>query len=104
MPKMVKGVYPTGKKDTVSEQNRTRMNTTLNCTDELFKEVSEYLDKNDLLYDQADIVLIINWNTNNTDVDLHVIDPTGEECYYRNRETKIGGKLTIDVTEGYGPI
>ena len=101
---MVKGVYPTGKKDTVSEQNRTRMNTTLNCTDELFKEVSEYLDKNDLLYDQADIVLIINWNTNNTDVDLHVIDPTGEECYYRNRETKIGGKLTIDVTEGYGPI
>jgi len=98
-----KEVWPTGKKSNISEQNISRINTTLKYADELFKEVSEYLDNNDLLYDQADIVLIINWNTNNTDVDLHVIEPTGEECYYGNQKTKIGGRLTIDVTNGYGP-
>jgi len=98
-----KEVWPTGKKANISEQNISRINTTLKYADELFKEISNYLDNNDLLYDQADIVLIINWNTNNTDVDLHVIEPTGEECYYGNTETKIGGKLTIDVTDGYGP-
>jgi hypothetical protein len=98
-----KEVWPTGKKDTISEQNISRIHTTLKYADELFKNVSDYLDDNNLLYDQADIVLIINWNTNNTDVDLHVIEPTEEECYYGNHKTKIGGKLTIDVTDGYGP-
>jgi hypothetical protein len=98
-----KEVWPTGKTDNISKQNIARINTTLKYADVLFKDVSKYLDDNDLLYDQADIVLIINWNTNNTDVDLHVIEPTGEECFYGNTETKIGGKLTIDVTEGYGP-
>jgi len=98
-----KEVWDTGKRANISEQNISRISTTLKYADELFKDVSEYLDNNALLYDQADIVLIINWNTNNTDVDLHVIEPTGEECYYNNRNTKIGGKLTIDVTDGYGP-
>jgi tetratricopeptide (TPR) repeat protein len=51
----------------------------------------------------ADLMLVISWNTDNTDVDLHVIEPTGEECYYQHRETKIGGYLTQDVTQGYGP-
>lgn len=52
---------------------------------------------------EADILIIVSWNINNTDIDLHVIEPTGEECYYGNDETKIGGKLSIDVTDGYGP-
>lgn len=96
-------IWPPEKKTGMSEQNIMRINTTLKYADELSKDVSKYLDDNQLLYDQADIVLIINWNTNNTDVDLHVIEPKGEECYYGNRKTKIGGKLTIDVTDGYGP-
>lgn len=66
-------------------------------------EIETYLDDNDLLIKEADIVIIINWNTNNTDVDLHVMEPTGEECYYGNSSTEIGGELTIDVTNGYGP-
>jgi hypothetical protein len=98
-----KEVWATGKKASISKQNISRINTTLKYADELFKDVSEDLDDDNLLYDQADIVLIINWNTNNTDVDLHVIEPTGEECYYGNTETEIDGKLTIDVTGGYGP-
>ena len=52
---------------------------------------------------KADLVVMIDWNTDGTDVDLHVMEPTGEECYYSNANTRIGGRLTMDVTEGYGP-
>lgn len=69
----------------------------------LRRQVMEYLDSEDLLITDADVVVIINWNTNFTDVDLHVLEPTGEVCFYGNSETKIGGRLTIDVVEGYGP-
>ncbi len=50
-----------------------------------------------------DLLVVITWNTDNSDVDLHVMEPTGEDCYYQNRQTKIGGTLTTDVTQGYGP-
>jgi hypothetical protein len=53
--------------------------------------------------EKADLVVIIGWNTDATDIDLHVVEPTGEECFYSNRVTKIGGRLTQDVTQGYGP-
>ena len=52
---------------------------------------------------KADLVVMIDWNTDGTDVDLHVMEPTGEECYYSNSNTRIGGRLTMDVTQGYGP-
>lgn len=52
---------------------------------------------------EADLIVVVSWNINNTDIDLHVIEPTGEKCYYRNRNTEIGGRLSIDVTRGYGP-
>jgi hypothetical protein len=51
----------------------------------------------------ADLVVMITWNTDNSDVDLHVTEPSGEECYYGHRETRTGGQLTQDVTQGYGP-
>jgi hypothetical protein len=53
--------------------------------------------------EKADLVVLISWNTDNSDVDLHVVEPGGEECYYGHRETRSGGKLTKDVTQGYGP-
>ncbi len=52
---------------------------------------------------QADLLVTITWNTDRTDVDLHVLEPTGERCYYQHRETELGGELTDDVTQGYGP-
>jgi hypothetical protein len=52
---------------------------------------------------EADVVVMITWNTDRTDVDLHVIEPGGEECFYAHRETKQGGSLTADVTQGFGP-
>ena len=53
--------------------------------------------------EEADLVVVIAWNTDGTDVDLHVTEPGGEECYYRNRQTATGGQLSCDVTTGYGP-
>ena len=57
----------------------------------------------ELALDEADLLFAITWNTDRTDVDLHVVEPTGEECFFRNRQTKLGGRLTRDVTQGYGP-
>jgi uncharacterized protein YfaP (DUF2135 family) len=43
------------------------------------------------------------WDTDHTDLDLHVIEPDGTECYYAHRDTRLGGSLDVDVTTGYGP-
>jgi hypothetical protein len=53
--------------------------------------------------DTADLVALIYWNTDGTDVDLHVTEPGGEECFYSHRETASGGRISRDVTTGYGP-
>jgi len=52
---------------------------------------------------KADLVITITWNTDGTDVDLHVVEPSGEKCYYQHKQTKSGGRITQDVTRGYGP-
>ncbi|MBC8873309.1 MAG: VWA domain-containing protein [Planctomycetes bacterium] len=53
--------------------------------------------------DNADMIVTMMWNTDRTDVDLHVLEPSGEECFYKNRNTRTGGRITRDVTEGFGP-
>jgi uncharacterized protein YfaP (DUF2135 family) len=47
--------------------------------------------------------IVLMWDTNQTDVDLHVYEPSGEECYYGHKQTEIGGALDVDITTGYGP-
>lgn len=51
----------------------------------------------------VDLRIMLDWTSDNTDVDLWVTDPQGEKCYYKNKNTKIGGRLLVDLTEGYGP-
>jgi hypothetical protein len=51
----------------------------------------------------SDLRVTITWNTDNTDVDLWVIEPGGEKCFYQHRTTKNGGELSQDCTQGYGP-
>ena len=51
----------------------------------------------------VDVRVVLNWNKNDTDIDLWVTDPKGEKCYYSDPATEIGGRLSDDFTSGYGP-
>jgi len=51
----------------------------------------------------VDIRVVLNWNKNDTDIDLWLTDPNGEKCYYSHNRTGIGGRMSRDFTEGYGP-
>ncbi len=50
-----------------------------------------------------DLRVVLAWDADNTDVDLHVIDPNGEEVYYGHNASYQGGAITRDATGGYGP-
>lgn len=51
----------------------------------------------------VDVRVVIDWNHDNTDIDLWVIDPNNEKCVFNHPKTKIGGKLSKDMTQGFGP-
>ena len=51
----------------------------------------------------AKIRIVMSWNSDNTDVDLHVLTPKGEHAWYGNRILKDGSGIDVDVTTGYGP-
>lgn len=52
---------------------------------------------------EADLRVVINWDTDMSDMDLHTIDPDGEECFFSHRLTAAGGRNSDDFTQGYGP-
>ena len=47
--------------------------------------------------------VVLAWDADNTDVDLHVIDANGEEVFYGRNLSYQGGAITRDATGGYGP-
>jgi hypothetical protein len=50
-----------------------------------------------------DVRISMSWDTDLTDVDLHVFEPTGEHAYYGHNLTRMGGLVSRDFTQGYGP-
>ena len=50
-----------------------------------------------------DIRIVMTWDADLTDMDLHVVEPSGEEAYYSHNRTRIGGLVSRDFTQGYGP-
>ncbi|MDH3348586.1 MAG: DUF2135 domain-containing protein, partial [Desulfobulbaceae bacterium] len=50
-----------------------------------------------------DIRISMSWDSDLTDVDLHLFEPTGEHAYYGHNLTQIGGLVSRDFTRGYGP-
>jgi hypothetical protein len=50
-----------------------------------------------------DLRISLSWDADLTDVDLHVLEPTAEHAFYGHRETRMGGQVSQDVTQGYGP-
>lgn len=61
------------------------------------------IDKNLITPMPADVRVVMNWNKNNSDIDLWVTDPNGEKCFYSHKTTEIGGRMSDDFTEGFGP-
>jgi hypothetical protein len=51
----------------------------------------------------VDLRVVIEWNTGATDMDLWVDEPNGERSIYNNALTAIGGRLSNDMTDGFGP-
>lgn len=47
--------------------------------------------------------VLLSWDTDGTDLDLHVISPDGQHCWYGERLTDNDGALDLDITAGYGP-
>jgi Ca-activated chloride channel family protein len=50
-----------------------------------------------------DVRIVLTWDADMTDMDLWVIEPSGEKAFYGHRRTKIGGLVSRDFTRGYGP-
>lgn len=61
------------------------------------------LDKKYLNKMPVGIRIILNWNQMDTDIDMHVIEPTGEECFFGHKNTALGARFSKDFTQGYGP-
>jgi Ca-activated chloride channel family protein len=51
----------------------------------------------------VDLRVSLSWDADMTDVDLHVLEPTGEHAFYGHRLTRVGGLVSHDITQGYGP-
>jgi uncharacterized protein YfaP (DUF2135 family) len=47
--------------------------------------------------------LVLSWDSDGTDLDLHVVSPDGHHVFYGSRVAPNGGALDVDVTTGYGP-
>jgi hypothetical protein len=45
----------------------------------------------------------ITWDTGQTDIDLHVWDPVGDEAWYQAQSGVPSGQLSQDIIDGWGP-
>ncbi|MBQ9244279.1 MAG: DUF2135 domain-containing protein [Proteobacteria bacterium] len=51
----------------------------------------------------TDLRIMMTWDADNTDIDMHVKEPSGEEVFYAHNRSRTGGLVSHDVTTGYGP-
>ncbi len=51
----------------------------------------------------ARLRVVLSWDSDGTDLDLHVISPDAQHVFYGARVADNGGALDVDVTTGFGP-
>ena len=51
----------------------------------------------------CDMRVVVDWTSDGTDMDLWIDEPDKERAIYNNPRTAIGGHLSHDMTQGYGP-
>jgi hypothetical protein len=62
-----------------------------------------FIDKRLIKNEPVDIRVVLSWDTDNSDMDLWVTDPSKEKCFYEHKITRAGGRISDDFTNGYGP-
>jgi TonB family protein len=55
------------------------------------------------LEESSSMRVVMSWETDANDVDLHVYDDLGGHASYSNRTLPSGGELYADITTGFGP-
>jgi hypothetical protein len=72
---------------------------------QLFERAKELPLRNEpaAVHPSAELHVDAMWDANYSDVDLHVVEPNGEEVSYQKTESSSGGRLHEDVTGGFGP-
>lgn len=51
----------------------------------------------------AKLRVVLSWDSDNTDLDLHLVTPDGGHVWYGERSLANGAALDVDVTTGFGP-
>ena len=51
----------------------------------------------------AKLRVVLSWDSDNTDLDLHLVTPDGGHVWYGDRSLANGAALDVDVTSGFGP-
>lgn len=71
----------------------------------LFKHDIDYSFIDEKLIDllDVDIRIVLGWDSDMTDIDLWVIEPSGEKVTYSDTLSGVGGLFYQDFTGGYGP-
>lgn len=67
------------------------------------KRLEEKIDPRLCKVLDVDVRIVLTWDADMTDMDLWVTDPRGEKSFYGNRLSYLGGAMSRDYTQGYGP-
>ena len=51
----------------------------------------------------SDLRIVVSWDSDETDIDLVIEEPTGEQVYFGNKCSDTGGIISSDIVDGYGP-
>ncbi len=80
------------------------MNTLYNDYQNLSKNESSHANGNPFkkYVVTGDLRVVLTWTSSNTDIDLHVITPSGNDFYYGNSRSDVV-RYNTDITDGYGP-
>jgi tetratricopeptide (TPR) repeat protein len=72
-------------------------------SDQRTRDLPIKLDQRLIKLLDLDVRISLTWDADATDIDLWVTEPSGEKCYYEHTLTTIGGAISKDFTQGYGP-
>lgn len=89
---------------TLMDINRVMHYALSNSNPELAFNLKPLVDKRFLCPMDLDMRVCVQWDTDMSDVELQVKEPTGDLCYSLHNVTKNGGFMSRNFTTGYGPI